>query len=59
MTKKDKRILTILAFIAMACGQGGCSTVEGVGSLMRGIGRDIEDTAQGTREKMYEKGHHN
>ena len=30
----------------------GCSTVAGVSGLVRGIAQDVEDMAEGTRERM-------
>lgn len=33
----------------------GCSTVDGLGSLMQGIGHDTRDMAQGTRNKLSER----
>ena len=33
----------------------GCSTVEGLGALMGGVGADLQDSARGTRNKMSER----
>lgn len=30
----------------------GCSTVSGAAGLVRGIAQDVEDMAEGTRERM-------
>jgi predicted small secreted protein len=46
--------LTLAMFIF-----AGCSTAAGFGSLMQGVGRDIKDSAEGTRQRMYENGSHN
>lgn len=43
--------LGILALAFMS----GCSTVSGVGKLMGGIGADIEDMAEGSRQRMKER----
>lgn len=47
-------VLTLTMFLL-----AGCSTVSGLGSLMQGVGRDIKDGAEGTRQRMYESGPHN
>ena len=33
---------------------GGCSTVSGGAALMRGIAQDVEDFAEGARQRMAE-----
>lgn len=47
-------VMTMLGLAVLS----GCSTVSGFGGFVGGIGRDITDTAEGTRDKMKENGKH-
>jgi len=58
MNKSLLRKISILVFVAGAIAMTGCSTVAGVGSLIGGMGRDINDAAEGARTRMSEKGVH-
>jgi predicted small secreted protein len=51
-----KKICIILAFwITIIFWFSGCSTMEGLGSLAEGIGKDVRDAAKGTRKQMAER----
>ena len=49
--KRTARIVALLGLLTLT----GCSTVSGVGKLMGGIGADIEDMAEGSRQRMKER----
>lgn len=46
-------VLAIIAF-TMAAAMSGCNTVRGVGALMKGIGEDVEEAANGIQHQMAE-----
>ena len=48
-------VVGILAGGLVVLFTSGCSTVEGLGGLMGGIGADLQDTARGTRNKLSER----
>lgn len=43
--------LVIIGLI-IVMGNAGCSTASGFGTMMQGFGRDIQDAAEGTRDRM-------
>ncbi len=47
-----KRKMILVVLILGVLGVSGCGTIGGLGQLMRGIGEDIENAADGTRAKM-------
>lgn len=48
-------IIACLGCFILLASLTGCSTVSGVGKLMGGIGADIEDMAEGSRQRMKER----
>lgn len=45
-------LVCLLSLLMLAT---GCSTVNGVGQLLGGMGNDISDMAEGTRQRMKER----
>jgi hypothetical protein len=48
-------LMACVACLVLLLSLTGCSTVSGVGKLMGGIGADIEDMAEGSRQRMKER----
>lgn len=48
-------LLSVVGCALLLFALAGCSTVSGVGKLMGGIGADIEDMAEGSRQRMKER----
>jgi len=61
LMKTDRRNLEMQVFVYIFVIIGitvllmGCSTVTGAGRLMQGIGQDLEDAGEGTRDRMGER----
>jgi predicted small secreted protein len=46
---QTKRILSLLALLALAASTTACNTVEGAGRDIQGAGEKVEDTARDVR----------
>jgi hypothetical protein len=61
-TRNTRNPQTIILLVAAVAWFGlalhamtGCSTVSGAAGLMRGIAQDVEDAAEGARERMAQE----